>query len=138
MIHLAQIGCGYWGPNLLRNFNKIDNVKIKYVAEIDRDRRNYVKSNYENIEVVNDYHKILADESIDAVIIATPAKYHYSHTKEVLLSGKHCFVEKPLALRTSDTQELVSISETKNKILMVGHTFLYNAAVRKLKDEIKD
>ena len=135
-IKLAQIGCGYWGPNLLRNFYKLDNVQIPYLAEKNAERRKYVKSNYKDVEITDDYTKILHDDKIDAVVIATPAQDHYEHAKDVLSSGKHCFVEKPLAMKTNEARELVSLAEKKNKILMVGHTFLYNAAVHKLKEEI--
>ena len=136
MIRLAQIGCGYWGPNLLRNFNSLENVKVKYLAETTPDRREYVKSRYKDIHVINDYKDILRGDAVDAVAIATPAGCHYRQVRDTLMAGKHCFVEKPLAMERAEAEELVSIAQRKNKILMVGHIFLYNAAVRKLKEEI--
>jgi predicted dehydrogenase len=136
MIKIGQIGCGYWGPNLLRNLYNHQQTEVKYVAETDPERQAYVKSRYRDIRVVDDHSVILADGTIDAVIIATPAGLHYRHTKEALLAGKHCFVEKPLAMRTVEARELISIAETNHLKLMIGHVFLYNSAVRKLKEEI--
>ena len=136
MINLAQIGVGYWGPNLLRNFYIMDDVTVKRVVDLDSGRLEYVKKNYETITVGKDLKEILEDKDIDAVIVATPAALHYKMTKEVLLSGKHCFVEKPLALKSSEAEELIKIAGEKNLILMIGHVFLYNAAVNYLKDYI--
>lgn len=136
MLNIVQIGCGYWGPNLLRNFYKLDNVKVKYVVEKREDRREYVRSNYSDIEVTEDLANSLSDSDIDAVVVATPAGDHYKHAKEVLLAGKHCLVEKPLAMKTVEAEELVLLAERNKKVLMVGHTFLYNSAVHKLKEEI--
>ena len=136
MIKIGQIGCGYWGPNLLRNFFDNPGAEVKYVAETDPARQAYIKSRYRGIEVVADRSAIYDDKSVDAVVIATPARFHYQHTKEALLSGKHCFVEKPLAMATSEAKDLVSIAESRELKLMIGHVFLYNSAVRKLKEEI--
>ena len=136
MVNIVQIGCGYWGPNLLRNFHKLNNVKVKYVVENREDRREYVRSNYSDIEVTEDLDSSLSDNDIDAVVVATPAEYHHKHAKEVLLAGKHCLVEKPLAMKTAEAEEVVLLAERNKKVLMVGHTFLYNSAVHKLKEEI--
>ncbi len=129
-IVIAQIGCGYWGPNVLRNFSAQPGCLVKFVAEINPERQAYVRTNFPQSEVVNSVDTVLKDSEIDAVIVATPASSHYELTKQVLQSGKHAFVEKPLATNTAQADELVSIAEQRNKTLMVGHTFLYNAAVR--------
>ncbi|MCJ7471598.1 MAG: Gfo/Idh/MocA family oxidoreductase [Actinobacteria bacterium] len=136
MIKLAQIGVGYWGPNLLRNFYIIDDVMVKKVVDLDSSRLEYIKKNYEPIAVGTDIKGVLDDKDIDAVIIATPAGLHYGMVKEVLLSGKHCFVEKPLALKSSEAEELIKIARENDLILMIGHVFLYNAAVNYLKEFI--
>jgi predicted dehydrogenase len=136
MMDIAQIGCGNWGPNLLRNFYMLENVHVKYVADKKADRRKYVSSSYKDINVIKDYEAILKDGSVDAVIIATEPTTHFELAKAVLNAGKHCLVEKPLAMRTQEAQELISLAEAKKVILMVGHTFLYNSAVRKLKELI--
>jgi len=133
MIKVAQIGVGYWGPNLLRNFYSIKDVTVKKVIDIDPGRREYVRQNYKSVNTGEDIAEILNDKDIDAVIIATPAGLHYSMVKETLLSDKHCFVEKPLALKSTEAEELVGIAKERGLILMVGHVFLYNAAVNYLK-----
>lgn len=136
MIKVAQIGVGYWGPNLLRNFHFIRDVIVKKVIDINPDRREYVRQNYKSIDVGGDITEVLEDKDIDAVIIATPAGLHYEMTKKVLLSNKHCFVEKPLALRSDEAKELLSIADKKKLVLMVGHVFLYNTAVNDLRNRI--
>ena len=136
MIKIAQIGCGYWGPNLLRNFVKLPQVKISCVAEISKQRRKYLYDKYPNIKVVNNSKDIFSNQ-VDAVVIATPAKSHYHLVKKVLSNRLHCLVEKPLALKTSEAVELINLAKENNKVLMVGHTFLFNAAVKRLKAEVK-
>ena len=127
---IAQIGCGYWGPNVLRNFSAQPGCWVKFVAEISPERQAYVRSNFPRSEVIADLETILNDPEIEAVVIATPASSHYALTKQVLESGKHAFVEKPLATSTSHADELVNLASASGKLLMAGHTFLYNAAVR--------
>ena len=135
---IAQIGCGYWGPNVLRNFSAQPGCWVKFVAEINPERQAYVRSNFPRSEVVGDLDTILNDTDVEAVVIATPASSHYELTKKVLESGKHAFVEKPLATSTADADELVKLAETSGKLLMAGHTFLYNAAVRYAKTLLTD
>jgi len=136
MIRIAQIGCGYWGPNLLRNFVNLSNVEISCVAEISQERRNYIKEKYPNLYVVSDYNNIFSNRT-DAVVIATPAESHYQLAKKMLSNGMHCLVEKPLALKASEAEELINLAKENNRVLMVGHTFLFNAAVRRLREEVK-
>ncbi|HMH44421.1 MAG TPA: Gfo/Idh/MocA family oxidoreductase, partial [Pyrinomonadaceae bacterium] len=96
-IALAQIGCGYWGPNLLRNFSAQPDCWVKYVADTNPERLDYVQSNFPKTRIVNGIEEVLRDPEVDAVLIATPASSHYQMTKQVLDCGKHVFVEKPLA-----------------------------------------
>jgi predicted dehydrogenase len=137
-ITVAQIGCGYWGPNVLRNFSAQPGCLVKFVAEVNEERQNYVAANFPRSQVVNNIDEVLADPEVDAVIVATPASSHHSIARQVLESGKHVFVEKPLATNTRDADELTTLAETNKKILMVGHTFLYNAAVRYAKKLLAD
>ena len=137
-ITVAQIGCGYWGPNLLRNFSAQKNCQVKFVAEASSERRAYVASNFPKSTPVDNIDVILNDPEVAAVIIATPAASHFELTRAALAAGKHVFVEKPLATTTAAADELIQIAKQNSKILMAGHTFLYNAAVRyakKLVDE---
>lgn len=137
-ITLAQIGCGYWGPNLLRNFSAQPDCRVKFVAELDSARRKYVDENFPRSTTVADIQPLFEDPEIDAVLIATPAASHYELTRRALEHGKHVFVEKPLATTTGEADELLSLAEANGKTLMAGHTFLYNAAVRYAKKLLDD
>ncbi|HEU4511180.1 MAG TPA: Gfo/Idh/MocA family oxidoreductase [Pyrinomonadaceae bacterium] len=129
-IVVAQIGCGYWGPNVLRNFSAQPGCWVKFVAEINKERQQYVTANFPRSNVVDDIDAVLADAEVDAVIVATPASSHHAIAKQALEAGKHVFVEKPLATTVRDADELVELADKNGKMLMAGHTFLYNAAVR--------
>src|SRR5262245_53021672 len=137
-IVVAQVGCGYWGPNVLRNFSAQPGCWVKSVVEISPERQAYVKANFPKSRVVSNLESVLNDPEIDAVIVATPASSHYKLAKQVLQSGKHTFVEKPLATRTEEADELVQLAASSGVVLMVGHTFLYNAAVRFAKKLLVD
>jgi predicted dehydrogenase len=130
---IAQLGCGYWGPNLLRNFSSQPGCWVKWVAELSPQRRAYVEENYPKTKTTPNWENALNDSEVDAVIIATPASTHYELTKTALKLGKHVLVEKPLAMSTHEADELVALAAATGRILMVGHTFLYNSAVRYLK-----
>jgi predicted dehydrogenase len=129
-IVVAQIGCGYWGPNVLRNFSAQPGCRVKFVAEINKERQQYVTANFPSSNVVGDIDVVLADPEVDALIVATPASTHHAIAKQALEAGKHVFVEKPLATTVRDADELVVLAKGTGKMLMAGHTFLYNAAVR--------
>jgi len=137
-ITIGQIGCGYWGPNVLRNFSAQPGCWVKYVAEINPERQAYVRANFPRSEVVSQLDALLSDSEVDAVVVATPAASHHALAKQVLESGKHVFVEKPLATSTEQADELVNLAAASGKTLMVGHTFLYNAAVRYAKKLLAD
>jgi predicted dehydrogenase len=133
MITVAQLGCGYWGPNLLRNFTAQRDCRVKWVAEASPERRAYVEQNYPRTAAVADWEAAVADSEVDAVVVATPASTHYELVKAALLAGKSAFVEKPLAMSVSEADELVRLAADRRLTLMVGHTFLYNAGVRYMK-----
>jgi predicted dehydrogenase len=130
---LAQIGCGYWGPNLLRNFSSLPDCQVKYVVDASPERRAFVEANFPRTQAVDTNAVVLSDSEITGVIIATPAGTHFQLAKEALLAGKHVFVEKPLATKVSEVDELAQLAEERNLVVMVGHTFIYNAAVRYVK-----
>jgi len=135
---IAQVGCGYWGPNVLRNFSAQPGCWVKFVVEISPERQAYVRANFPKSQVVSDLDSVLKDPEIDAVIISTPASSHFELAKQVLESGKHAFVEKPLATSTEQADELVALAAKTGKTLMAGHTFLYNAAVRYAQKLLRD
>jgi predicted dehydrogenase len=133
---MAQIGCGYWGPNLLRNLVANKKCRVKWVAEQDPGRSTYVKDNYPSVMVTDNWHAAILDSDVEAVVIATPATTHFALAKAVLEAGRHVFVEKPLAMSTDEAEELVELARDKEKKLFVGHTFIYNSAVKKVKELI--
>lgn len=135
-VTLGMIGCGYWGPNLLRNYAELEGCRVKAVADRAEDRRRYIQKNYPEVATPLDGAEILQDPEIQAVIVATPAASHAALVEQALLAGKDVFVEKPLAMTTDDAVRLCRLADEKGRILMVGHTFLYNAAVRDLKKRI--
>lgn len=136
-ITVAQLGCGYWGPNLLRNFSSLAGCRVKYVVDASPERRAFVEANYPNTTAVEDCETVWADPEVNAVIIATPAGTHFELSEQALKSGKHIFVEKPLATTASEVDQLESVaSQNDDRIVMAGHTFIYNSAVRYVKDLI--
>lgn len=135
-ISIAQIGVGYWGPNLIRNFVQIDAVKDVTVCDLDISRLEKIQRQYSKIKITHSFEDVLNDPSIEAVIVAIPAALHYEFAKRALQADKHVLVEKPLAMTSLEAEDLISIANERRKILMTGHTFLYNAAVQKAKDLI--
>lgn len=134
---LAQIGCGYWGPNLLRNFSALPGCTVKYVADSSPERREFVKTNFPASCAIETYETVLDDPSVDGVVIATPAASHFALAKQVLEAGKHVFVEKPLATKVVQVDELSRCAAERNLVVMTGHTFVYNSAVRYVKNLIE-
>jgi predicted dehydrogenase len=134
-IKVGVIGCGYWGPNLIRNFVENPSSEVVMVADLMKERLSKIKASYSQIMVTKDY-KELFNQDLHAVVIATPPATHYSLAKECLEHGLHVLVEKPITLKSRHAEELIEISKKNNLILMVGHTFEYNAAVHTLKNLI--
>ena len=134
MINIAVIGCGYWGPNLARNFSVIPDARLHTICDLREERLAVTLRSFPAVRATGNYKDILSDGEIDAVVLATPAATHFELAREILLSGRHVLVEKPLAMRSSECHELIDIAANQGRVLMVGHTFEYNAAVRKLKE----
>jgi predicted dehydrogenase len=134
MVVVGQIGCGYWGPNLLRNFSSNPKCEVKWLADQSPQRQSYVQGLYPKIQTTDDPAELINDPNVDAVVVATPASTHYELTKACLTANKHVLVEKPLAMCTAEADELVALARATGNVLMVGHTFLYNSAVNYAKD----
>jgi predicted dehydrogenase len=134
MLSIGIIGYGYWGPNLVRNFSGIVTIEVKYVAEANSARHSQIRRNHPNVQILLSAEEMLQDESLDAVVIATPVSTHYTLAKQALLSGKHVLLEKPMATSVAECEELIQIAEAKSLTLMVDHTFLYTGAVQKIKE----
>jgi len=133
---LAQVGCGYWGPNLLRAFAGQPASSVKLLAELRPERREYVTGSFPQVRVTDSWRSVLDDQEVDAVVIATPAATHYEITREALIAGKHVLVEKPLATQAAQARELAALAAERGRRLMTGHTFLYNAVVRRMRELI--
>jgi len=131
---LAVVGAGFWGKNLIRNFYELGALSI--ICDTNKELEEEYKSRYPDIYFTEDFKELLNHPEIDALIIATPASWHYNMTKGALLANKHVFVEKPLALNVNEGRELVDLAEEKGLILMVGHILRYHPAIDKLKDII--
>jgi len=136
-LRIGQIGYGYWGPNLARVFSSSPGVELRSLAELNEQRRAAALKRYPGLLVTPDYRSLLHDPAIDAIVISTPIITHYALTKEVLQAGKHVLVEKPLATTAEEARELASIAEQRRLTLMVDHIFLYEPAVRYLREIVR-
>ena len=137
-INIAVVGYGYWGPNMVRNFNAQSNCNVLYVADLRQERLNFVKRNYPKINVTTSIDEVIDHKEVDAVVIATPVFTHYEIAKKALINGKHVLLEKPMTATVSEAEELIELANKHNKVLMVDHTFLYTGAVQKIKSLIDD
>jgi predicted dehydrogenase len=137
MIRIAIAGCGYWGPNLARNFNALADCRVTAVCDTDPVRLQHMKSLYPGVEASLDYDEILDRADVEAVAIATPTRLHYPMALQALEAGKHVLVEKPIATSVQECEALLEVAEGKSLILMVGHTFLFSPTVRKIKEIVQ-
>jgi len=135
-IKVGVAGCGYWGPNLIRNFRSLPDCQLKTMCDLNVARLEHLKSLYPEVACATDYRRLLNGVGLDAVVIATGVKAHYPMAKASLLAGKHTFIEKPMASSAAQCEELVDLARRQGVVLMTGHTFLYSPVVRKIKDII--
>jgi predicted dehydrogenase len=127
------LGAGRWGPNLIRNFTVGVRSFVGRVCDVDANRLKAIREKYPYIELSTDADEALTDPAAHAVAIITPVSTHYELTKKALLAGKDVFVEKPLALRAEECDELVELARAHGRILMVGHVFKFNPGIRFVK-----
>src|SRR5688572_4284817 len=133
---IAQIGFGYWGPNLARNLGTLAGPRWSHLVDLSPERREKAASLYPHVNVTDDLDAVLADDGVSAVVVATPAASHAPLARRALAAGKHVFVEKPLALSSADAVELATTADALGLVLMVGHTFEFNSAVRAMKEYV--
>ena len=133
MINVGVIGYGYWGPNVVRNFNAAKNSTVTHVCDTNLETLAHVTKDFPAIKVTTDFASILGDTTIDLVAIVTPVSTHYDLAKKALQNGKHVFVEKPFTQTTAQAEELINLAEQKNLKIQVDHTFLFTGAVTKIK-----
>lgn len=131
---IAIIGYGYWGPNLVRNFNLADDCMVSWVFDLSEKQLNRVRKSYPDIKTTTQLEDVLHDTTVDAVAIATPVFTHFELAKKSMIAGKHVLIEKPMTSSVKEANELIQLSQKSGKVLMVDHTYLYTDAVQKIKD----
>jgi predicted dehydrogenase len=131
-VTVGVLGCGYWGPLLVRNFRSLPDCRLKAVCDLNTERLKHISTLYPDIEGMTQTLQFLNDSSLEAVVIATQVKHHYSLAKASLLAGKHTFIEKPMASSSAECEELIEIARRNGLVLMLDHTFLYSSPVQKI------
>lgn len=134
---LGIIGCGYWGINYVRVFGELLHPSLIAAYDFSAKQRGHVKRKLPLTQVYAGLNSLLDEKKISAVVVATPASTHFKIVKQCLLKGKHVLVEKPLTLKVDEAEELIALAEKQGRLLMIGHTFLYNPAVRKIKEYVE-
>jgi len=137
-IRVGVIGAGYWGPNLVRNFIEVDGSELIYVCDLSKARREYINSQWPDIKTAADYHELLRDKSVDAIVIATPVETHFDIAMNALKAGKHVFIEKPMTYSDVDDSKLLDIAEQLNLRIGTGHIYIYHPAVNKIKELLRE
>jgi predicted dehydrogenase len=135
---IAVVGLGYWGPNLARNINELPDAELTLVCDSRRSAVEKFAQRYPAVGTTDDYHAVVSDPDIDAIVLATPVSTHHALAQRALRAGKHVFVEKPLAGSAEEAAALVALAEANDRVLMVGHTFLYSPAVNAVRDLIHE
>ncbi len=133
MINIGVAGCGYWGPKHIRVCHELAQANLTSVCDLDENRLQQVQNTYPYVEVFSDFREFLQN-SVDAVVIATPVNTHFQLAKEALLCGKHVLIEKPITTTGQAAAELTELAEKQNLVLMVGHTYEYSPAVEFLRE----
>jgi predicted dehydrogenase len=136
LINVGVVGCGYWGPNLVRNFRSLPGCHLKMMCDVSAARLHTLQALYPEILPELNFDHMLNGVGLDAVVVATSVKSHFPMAKAALLAGKHVLIEKPMAASAAQCEELIEIARHMGLVLMVGHTFLYSPAVIKIKEII--
>ncbi len=131
---IAIIGCGYWGINYVRVFNELPGSQVVAVCDAREERLQEVARQFPGVALSTEVEEVLQLEGVDAAVVCTGATTHYEVAHRCLTAGKHILVEKPLTTEGPDAEKLIALAEAKTVTLMVGHTFLYNPGVRKVKE----
>jgi predicted dehydrogenase len=134
---IGVIGCGYWGPNLLRNFAENVEARLRWMCDVDTRRLSLLARRYPSAKTTTDYRQLLSDPQLEAIVIATPVSTHFNFARDALAAGKHVLIEKPFTASVAEAEELIEMAERRNLTLMVDHTFIYTGAVRKIKEMVE-
>lgn len=133
----AVIGCGYWGPNLIRNLHDEPRATVRYVCDLNQDRLKSIAKRYPAVKMVTNERQVLEDPEVDAVLIATPVDTHHRIASAALKAGKHVLVEKPMTDSSASARALTALAQKAGRTLMVDHTFLFTSAVQKMKEIVQ-
>jgi predicted dehydrogenase len=135
-LRVAVVGLGYWGPNLARNFAALAGCELAWCCDASETMRRRYEAAFTSARFTHDLDEVLADDTLDAVVLATPVPTHAALAQRVLAAGKHCFVEKPMAQSVADAEAVVAAARPADRVLMVGHLLEYHPGVVKLKELI--
>ncbi len=135
-VGVAVVGCGYWGPNLIRNFFDTPNCRVTHICDQSQARLDLMSARHPSVIATTQFDDLLKDPRIDAIALATPVHTHATLARQALLAGKHVLIEKPMTTTSADAEMLIEIAAQKNLVLMVDHTFIYTGAVRRIKQMI--
>ena len=135
-VNVALVGLGHWGPNLARNLAILDGATLHTLCDTRPERLERLRRQYPGTRTTTDFESVLADDTVHGVVLATPVATHYDLAKRALSAGKHVLIEKPLAQTSTECRDLVEYAARDRLTLMVGHVFLFNAAVRRMKEYI--
>jgi predicted dehydrogenase len=138
VVKFGVIGYGYWGPNVVRNLDQLDQVDVLQVCDLSASARQRAQKAFPDLEVTADPSALLSSPDIDAIAVVTPVWTHFEIARTALENGKHVFVEKPFTSNSAQAQELIELAEKKNLKIMVDHTFLFTGAVRKIRQLLEE
>jgi predicted dehydrogenase len=133
---VAVVGLGYWGPNLVRNLHELPDAELAVVCDMRQEALDAIGRRYPAVATTTSFDEVIADESIDAIALATPVSTHYPLAVQALDAGKHVFIEKPLAASAEEAHDLLERAAERDLVLMPGHTFLYSPPVNTIRDLI--
>src|SRR6266853_5110740 len=134
---VAVIGCGYWGMNYVRIFNELTESRVVAVCDQSADRLKEAARRFPGVYLTTQVDDAASQPGVDAVVVCTEATTHFNVTRRLLMAGKHVLVEKPLTTVAADAQELIALGKLKSAVLMVGHTFVFNAGIQKVKEYVQ-
>jgi predicted dehydrogenase len=135
-VRIGVVGVGYWGPNLVRNISALPNARLEMLCDRKPERLERISKQYPTVAVTSDYSRVLEQEAVEAVVIATQVGTHAELASAALAAGKHVLVEKPMATSVAQAEALIESAESSGLVLMPGHTFVYSPPVNVVRDLI--
>lgn len=136
-IGVAVIGCGHWGKNYVRIFSALPDTEMLAVCDTSEERLSAIQQSFPKVAITSDLDEVLARDDVDAIVVSTHATSHYEVTRPAIEAGKHILVEKPLTVEVSESEELIRLAKERGVVLMVGHIFLFNNGIRKVKEYVE-